>query len=343
MSGKLELRPDSQSDNPTEFWAERVGSATVMRFKTRNPKDPAPAGKARIVCISDTHSMTSHMNRSVPDGDVLIHAGDFTRCGHLQEVRQFNTWLGSLPHPHKIVVAGNHEISFDPNFKGHKNLSNVKGAHRSNHTGDGLEVEVLSPASCRRQDSVGSNSAPYIDKHYTYAGEEGEGGGGGAAMDGQEMEPASIKKELTNCIYLEDRSVTLYGIKFYGSPWQPEFHNWGFNLRRGRPLLDKWDMIPDDTDVLITHTPPVGYGDLTASGLRAGCVDLLNSVQRRIRPKYHVYGHIHEGYGVRSDGKTVFVNASICDLAFKPSNKPIAFDVAIPPGFDKTGGGVNTL
>ena len=55
--------------------------------------------------------------RTIPDGDVLIHAGDFTRCGHLQEVKEFNTWLGTLPHKHKIVIAGNHELSFDQVFR----------------------------------------------------------------------------------------------------------------------------------------------------------------------------------------------------------------------------------
>ena len=55
--------------------------------------------------------------RPIPDGDILIHAGDFTRCGHLQEVRDFNTWLGTLPHKHKIVIAGNHELSFDQIFR----------------------------------------------------------------------------------------------------------------------------------------------------------------------------------------------------------------------------------
>ena len=151
----------------------------------------------------------------------------------------------------------------------------------------------------------------------------------------EEMDSTAIKKELTDCIYLEDNSTSIFGLKFYGTPWQPEFHNWAFNLKRGRSLLDKWDLIPDDTDILITHTPPVGYGDLCAIGVRAGCVDLLNTVQKRVRPKYHVYGHIHEGYGVRSDGKTVFVNASTCDLTYFPVNKPIVFDVAIPKGFSK--------
>ena len=60
--------------------------------------------------------MTSHMRKKLPDGDILIHAGDFTRCGHLSEVREFNAWLKSQPHKHKIVIAGNHELSFDQSF-----------------------------------------------------------------------------------------------------------------------------------------------------------------------------------------------------------------------------------
>lgn len=54
-------------------------------------------------------------------------------------------------------------------------------------------------------------------------------------------------------------------------------------------------MIPSDTDILVTHTPPVGHGDLCCTGVRAGCVELLSTVQNRVKPKYHVFGHIHEG------------------------------------------------
>ena len=63
------------------------------------------------------HKILLNHFRTIPDGDVLIHAGDFTRCGHLQEVKEFNTWLGTLPHKHKIVIAGNHELSFDQIFR----------------------------------------------------------------------------------------------------------------------------------------------------------------------------------------------------------------------------------
>ena len=107
--------------------------------------------------------------------------------------------------------------------------------------------------------------------------------------------PSQVRKELTNCTYLQDSSTEIYGLKIYGTPWQPKFCGWAFNLERGQELCEKWDKIPEDTDVLITHTPPVGYGDLCSTGIRAGCVDLLMSVQQRVKPKYHIYGHIHEG------------------------------------------------
>ena len=136
------------------------------------------------------------------------------------------------------------------------------------------------------------------------------------------LNPSQVKKELTNCTYLEDCATEIYGVKIYGTPWQPKFCGWAFNLDRGQQLMEKWDMIPDDTDVLITHTPPVGYGDLCATGDRAGCVDLLMSVQHRIRPKYHIYGHIHEGIGtasfvcIGSAARFFYFNKSITTLVY---------------------------
>jgi Icc-related predicted phosphoesterase len=76
---------------------------------------------------------------------------------------------------------------------------------------------------------------------------------------------------------------------------QPEFCKWAFNVPRGKACLDKWAHIPSGTDILITHTPPLGHGDLCCSGIRAGCVELLTEVQSRVQPRYHVFGHIHEG------------------------------------------------
>lgn len=72
--------------------------------------------QVRVVCMSDTHSKTHLMKYEIPFGDIFIHAGDFTSCGEMNEVKNFNEWIGRLPHKHKIVIAGNHELSFDPAF-----------------------------------------------------------------------------------------------------------------------------------------------------------------------------------------------------------------------------------
>src|SRR5215510_8900029 len=70
------------------------------------------ASKAlRIVCISDTHG--EHESLSIPDGDLLIHAGDFSLSEGIENIRCFDRWLGTLPHRHKIVIAGNHDLLFE--------------------------------------------------------------------------------------------------------------------------------------------------------------------------------------------------------------------------------------
>uniref|UniRef100_A0A4W5KNC0 Metallophosphoesterase domain containing 2 n=1 Tax=Hucho hucho TaxID=62062 RepID=A0A4W5KNC0_9TELE len=77
------------------------------------------------------------------------------------------------------------------------------------------------------------------------------------------------------------------------SPW---FNGWGFNLPRGQSLLDKWNQVPECIDILMTHCPPLGFRDWVPKELqRVGCVELLNTVQRRVRPKLHAFGGIHEG------------------------------------------------
>jgi len=202
-----------------------------------------------IVAISDTHGL--HEALEVPPGDILVHAGDITNMGEIEGVATFNEWLGSLPHSHKIVIAGNHDFCFERNREASEPL-------------------------------------------------------------------------LTNCIYLHDTAVTVMGIRFWGSPWQPWFCDWAFNLQRGEEIRQKWNLIPDDTDVLITHGPPHGHGDRTDSGDLVGCRDLLEAVER-IRPRLHVFGHIHEGYGVSSNDHTTMVNASNCDFSYEPVNPPVIF------------------
>ena len=75
---------------------------------------PKPSNSLRVVCVSDTHGL--HTNLKVPPGDILIHAGDFTMTGELEAVQHFRAWLNSLPHRYKVVIAGNHDVTFEQEF-----------------------------------------------------------------------------------------------------------------------------------------------------------------------------------------------------------------------------------
>ena len=112
-------------------------------------------------------------------------------------------------------------------------------------------------------------------------------------------------------------------VKVWGTPWQPEFHNWAFNLPRGQALKEKWDMITVGTDILVTHGPAFGKLDYVSyDGKNVGCEDLLFKVQE-IKPKIHVFGHIHEGYGYVFDGHTHYINAAVLNGRYEFLNKPV--------------------
>lgn len=171
-----------------------------------------------------------------------------------------------------------------------------------------------------------------------------------------EVDPASMKRilvESEHWLYLEDEAATLCGLHLYGSPWQPAFCDWAFNLRRGSPALaSKWDAIPADTDVLITHGPPFGHGDVVCAahfGLGGGCatphvgdrllLDVVTSEKHRAALKYHLFGHIHEAYGATArsssdDGGSslllpVMVNASSVNVRYRRINRPFLLDVPL--------------
>jgi len=127
--------------------------------------------------------------------------------------------------------------------------------------------------------------------------------------------------------YLEDSSIICNGLHFYGMPWCPRFGNWAFYFESGsKELQEKCSSIPLDTDILITHGPPWGVLDLTYSQTYAGSQALRNRIHS-LNLKYHVFGHIHEGYGSELKGTTMFVNASTCDAFYDPKNKPVIIEV----------------
>jgi Icc-related predicted phosphoesterase len=96
--------------------------------------------------------------------------------------------------------------------------------------------------------------------------------------------------------YLMDEETRLGDLRLWGSPVTPRFRNMAFNRDRGRVIRGHWDRIPDGLDLLVTHGPPRGAGDRMFLGARVGCDDLTAAVRAR-RPRYHVFGHIHEGRG----------------------------------------------
>lgn len=129
-----------------------------------------------------------------------------------------------------------------------------------------------------------------------------------------------------NVIYLNDSGVELEGIKFWGSPVQPWFYNWAFN-RKGDEICRHWDLIPLDTQVLITHGPVHGYLDLTLGGDVTGCPYLLGKIKELKNIKYHICGHIHEAYGIIEFADGVkFINASVLDARYVMKNKPIIIE-----------------
>ncbi|XP_014210072.1 metallophosphoesterase domain-containing protein 1 [Copidosoma floridanum] len=257
----MEIAVHPLTKNPTDAWREISQHQKVIKINVKTPTSESPTDKLRIVCMSDTHSLTQYINFDIPKGDVFIHAGDFTKCGSLKEVIDFNNWIGKLPHKHKVVIAGNHELSFDPTFTRPTIIQGSMDLHKTTGTSVFDSIPTLGMSKDVLNEAIQTND---------------------------------VKAHLTNCTYLEDSEIIISGIKIYGTPWQPEFCKWAFNLPRGESCLSKWNMIPDDTDILVTHTPPVGHGDLCCSGVRAGCVDLLSTVQNRVKPKYHVFGHVHE-------------------------------------------------
>jgi Icc-related predicted phosphoesterase len=116
-------------------------------------------------------------------------------------------------------------------------------------------------------------------------------------------------------------------VKIWGSPWQPEFYNWAFNLpRNGEELKSKWDMIIPDVDILVTHGPAWGYVDkVIGNPMNLGC-ELLGEKIKTIKPKIHVCGHIHSGFGYMFDGDTHYFNAAVLGERYTYENKPMTVE-----------------
>lgn len=131
--------------------------------------------------------------------------------------------------------------------------------------------------------------------------------------------------------YLEDSEKTIevddLSVNIYGSPWQPEFNNWAFNLpHNGDELANVWNDVPENTDILITHGPPKFILDSIETVKDLGC-ELLRNRVKQIKPKLHIFGHIHSGNGYMFDKNTHFINVCVLNERYEYRYKPKTFDL----------------
>jgi Icc-related predicted phosphoesterase len=207
----------------------------------------------KIVAIADVHNQEPVL----PEGDMLVIAGDLTGHGTITQMARFSAWLRKQPHRHKVVIAGNHDFCLQ-RWREKEESETMLG-------GDGI-------------------------------------------------------------VYLRDQAVEIEGLKIYGTPWQPWFYDWAFNLERGAEIAAKWALIPEKLDLLISHGPPRGYGDRTNRGERVGCEDLLAAIELK-RPRFTVFGHIHEDPGYWDHQGLSLINCSIGERY----SKPVEFDISPMP------------
>jgi Icc-related predicted phosphoesterase len=218
--------------------------------------------KKKIILISDTHGLHKHITDDLMElyneyGDdiIILHGGDISNRGLVNEINYFTEWYGTLPFKHKVFIAGNHDFGFE------------EIRHRN-------EPGIFIP---------------------------------------------------DNVIYIQDEMVEVDGIKIYGSPWQPRFYDWAFNVDRGDAIAEKWKLIPTDADIVITHGPVHGIVDSTPQGLRVGCEELYKKIIE-IKPKIHLSGHIHHSRGYREFNDTLFVNACCLNERYTYQNKPLMIE-----------------
>ena len=205
----------------------------------------------RVVCISDTHGLYADIH--MPLGDLLIHSGDFTFFGRSrQKLVEFNEWLGTLPHRHKVIVAGNHEFALE--------------------------------------------------------------------------EDPRLGRLFTNCVLLSNQGVDVDGVKIRGSPMTPHYGG-AFGRSNEADRVRIYASIPNDTDILITHVPPYGILDGTDEYRGPAGDPVLRQAVIRVKPRLHVFGHIHAGHGIYPTRETMFVNAALFGLTGTLEKKPFVLDI----------------
>ncbi|KAJ4342291.1 hypothetical protein N0V87_001277 [Didymella glomerata] len=200
----------------------------------------------------------THFPHDVPAGDILIHAGDMTSAGSVAEIQAQIDWLCALPHREIVVIAGNHDTYLDPRTRS-------------------------SLSAAQREGSLDWGRVHYLQhKLLTLT---------------LTPDPVSQDTEGERVPLLGSSSNGKRTLRIYGAPQIPacgpmSVH--AFQYPRGS---DAWsETVPEDVDILVTHTPPKYHLDLSMPrGL--GCEHLLRELER-VKPALHVFGHVHWGAGV---------------------------------------------
>ena len=222
--------------------------------------------------ISDTHS--AHLK--IPqnwfyESDIAVCGGDFTNIGGYDDCISFQKWFSELPCRYHVLIAGNHDLSFDIENKG--------------------KIREFSSKNPK-------------DNDWNLC--------------------KSVITECKKLIYLEENSVEIEGLKIWGSPYSPFFCNWGFPTTEDDREY-RWSKIPKDHHIIITHGPPIGILDTLYNGNTSGCSELYKRIFET-KPLVHIFGHIHEAYGILKKDNIIFLNASILNFHYKVQNLPIYID-----------------
>jgi Icc-related predicted phosphoesterase len=142
---------------------------------------------------------------------------------------------------------------------------------------------------------------------------------------------AEVDDELMRSLpwhYLLDETTRVDGLTIHGSPWTVTFMDWAF-MRSEAELAPVWAKIPEETDILVTHGPPYGHGDLVINGNRGGSETLLRRMEELPQLQLHICGHVHEGGGTRSQvGTAEVVNVSYVDFDYRPAREATVFELS---------------
>jgi predicted phosphodiesterase len=345
VTSQIIQRPDNIPLDPNAAWQQIQNSQVFDEVPTIASSDSTwntpHCDCIRIVCMSDTHGQ--HENVVVPKGDILIHAGDFTNTGEIQQCKDTARYFHQLAFSTTICIAGNHDLTLDLPFYD-RCWERFHGTKMNATEGRQAMLQLMQEtASSARSSSSTIEANDACDKPKFFYLEDS--GCTVPIRSGRSHESDKIELEQTkqdtntdnrgSSKVTFDPSVVVHKapsfLSIYGSPWSPEFYDWAFNVPRGQPSWDIWSKIPNGTDILVTHGPPLGRGDLCSHGGRAGCFDLLEHIQKRVQPRLHVFGHIHEAFGATYDGTTLYVNASNLDLRYQSVHPCAVIDLPHDP------------